>query len=39
MNLLIVLHHRFDLWNVPAWFGEQLRKEFPQLLVAELSTY
>src|SRR5579864_368937 len=33
MNLLIVVHHRFDLWNVPAWFGERLRKEFPQLQV------
>ncbi len=39
MNLLIVVHHRFDLWNVPAWFGERLRKEFPQLRVVQLNTY
>ena len=30
-RLLIVVHHRLDLWKVPAWFGERLRKEFAQL--------
>jgi phosphoglycerate dehydrogenase-like enzyme len=39
MNLLIVVHHRFDLWNVPAWFGERLKKEFPQLQVVQLNSY
>jgi hypothetical protein len=39
MNLLIVVHHRLDLWNVPAWFGERLRKEFPQLQVVQLNSY
>jgi phosphoglycerate dehydrogenase-like enzyme len=39
MNLLIVVHHRLDLWNVPAWFRERLRKEFPQLQVVQLNSY
>ena len=39
MNLLIVVHHRFDLWNVPAWFGERLREEFPKLQVVQLNAY
>ncbi|HTW31307.1 MAG TPA: D-2-hydroxyacid dehydrogenase [Candidatus Sulfotelmatobacter sp.] len=33
MKLLIVVHHRLDLWNVPAWFGEKLSSEFPQLQI------
>jgi phosphoglycerate dehydrogenase-like enzyme len=39
MNLLIVVRHRFDLWNVPAWFGERLKKEFSQLQVVQLNSY
>jgi phosphoglycerate dehydrogenase-like enzyme len=39
MKLLILLHHRFDLWNAPEWFSERLRKDFPQLEVAHLSSY
>jgi len=39
MKLLILLHHRFDLWNAPEWFSERLRKDFPQLDVAHLSSY
>src|ERR1700751_617133 len=39
MKLLIVVHHRFDLWNVPAWFGEELAQEFAQLQVVQLETY
>jgi phosphoglycerate dehydrogenase-like enzyme len=31
MKLLVVVHHRFDLWNVPAWFLEKLRTDFPQI--------
>ncbi len=39
MKLLIVVHHRFDLWRVPAWFGERLRREFPQLEVVIRDSY
>ena len=39
MKLLIILHHRFELWQAPAWFAERLRKNFPQLTVVHLSDY
>jgi len=39
MKLLIVVHHRLDLWNVPAWFGQRLAEEFPQLQVVQRNTY
>lgn len=39
MKLLIVVHHRFALWNVPAWFGERLSREFPQLQIAQRTSY
>lgn len=38
-KLLIVLHHRFDLWNAPPWFAERLRNTFPQLEVVHLADY
>jgi len=39
MKLLIVVHHHLDLWNVPAWFGQRLAWEFPQLQIAQRSSY
>lgn len=39
MKLLIVVHHRFDLWNVPAWFGERLSEELPQLQITQRDSY
>src|ERR1700724_4475743 len=39
MNLLIVVHHRFALWNAPAWFGERLSQEFPQLQILQRASY
>jgi phosphoglycerate dehydrogenase-like enzyme len=39
MKLLIVVHHRFDLWNAPAWFGERLAEEFPRLRVVQRDSY
>jgi phosphoglycerate dehydrogenase-like enzyme len=39
MKLLIVVHHRFDLWNVPAWFGQRLSEEFPQLQITQRDSY
>lgn len=39
MRLLIVVHHRFALWNVPPWFGERLAQEFPQLQITQRTSY
>ena len=39
MNVLIVVHHRFELWNVPAWFGERLAQEFPELWITQRTSY
>ena len=39
MKLLIVVHHRFELWNVPGWFRERLTREFPQLQITFRDNY
>jgi phosphoglycerate dehydrogenase-like enzyme len=39
MKLLILVHHRFALWNAPAWVPEKLQQEFPQIDVVHLPTY
>jgi D-2-hydroxyacid dehydrogenase (NADP+) len=39
MKLLIVVHHRFDLWRVPAWFMKRLAEEFPQLDIVLRDNY
>ena len=39
MKLLIVLRHRFELWQAPPWFAERLRRDFPQLEVVHLHDY
>ncbi len=39
IKLLIVVHHRFDLWNVPQWFGERLAEEFPKLEIVLRNNY
>ncbi|MGC2451068.1 MAG: D-2-hydroxyacid dehydrogenase [Candidatus Sulfotelmatobacter sp.] len=39
MKLLIVVHHHLELWNVPAWFGQRLTAEFPQLNIVERNSY
>jgi phosphoglycerate dehydrogenase-like enzyme len=39
VKLLIALYHRFELWQMPAWFSERLRREFPQLEVVHLPNY
>jgi phosphoglycerate dehydrogenase-like enzyme len=39
VKLLIALYHRFELWQMPAWFSERLRGEFPQLEVIHLPNY
>lgn len=39
MKLLIVVHHRLPLWNVPPWFGERLARDFPQLEIILRNSY
>ena len=39
MKLLIVVHHRFELWKAPAWLADRLRREFPQVEVVHLADY
>ena len=39
MKLLIVVHHRLPLWNVPPWFGERLAQDFPQLQILQRDSY
>ena len=39
MKLVIVLHHRFDLWNAPPWFVERLERDFPKLQITHRSSY
>jgi phosphoglycerate dehydrogenase-like enzyme len=39
MKLLIVVHHRFDLWRVPAWFVQKLGEDFPQVQLVNRDSY
>jgi len=39
MKLLIVLQHKYELWNAPDWFVEKLRQKFPQIDVVHLVSY
>jgi phosphoglycerate dehydrogenase-like enzyme len=39
MKLLIVVDHRLELWNVPAWFGARLGEEFPRLQIVQRESY
>jgi phosphoglycerate dehydrogenase-like enzyme len=39
VKLLIALYHRFEFWQMPGWFPEHLRREFPQLEVVHLPNY
>jgi phosphoglycerate dehydrogenase-like enzyme len=39
MKLLMVVHHRFELWNAPPWFAERLRKDFPALEFVHRKSY
>jgi D-2-hydroxyacid dehydrogenase (NADP+) len=38
-KLLICVRHPFEQWNAPEWFGERLRREFPQTEVVHLTDY
>jgi phosphoglycerate dehydrogenase-like enzyme len=39
MKLVIVLHHRFDLWTPPAWVAERLRRDFPNVEIKQFEDY
>lgn len=39
MKLLIVVHHRFELWNAPTWLAERLHRDFPGLQVVQLPSH
>ena len=39
MKLLIVIHHRLELWNAPVWFGERLGREFSILRIGQRNSY
>src|SRR5579872_402719 len=39
MKLIIVLHHRFELWNAPDWFPQRLQQDFPDLTITHLPNY
>lgn len=39
MKLVIVVHHRFELWNMPSWVPERLRQEFPDVEIQQFCDY
>ena len=39
MKVVIVLYHRFELWNAPDWFIEKLKQEFSSLEIIHLKAY
>src|SRR5580765_8137068 len=39
IKLLIVIHHRFELWRAPMWFGHRLGRDFPQLEIVQRDSY
>lgn len=38
-KLLILVHHRFELWQVPEWFVSKLAQEFPTLNIVHFEEY
>jgi len=39
MKVLLVVHHRFDLWRLPPWFGQRLAQQYPGLQIAQRDSY
>jgi phosphoglycerate dehydrogenase-like enzyme len=39
MKVLIVVYHRFELWQVPQWFSQRLAQDFPALQIAHRDSY
>ena len=38
-KLLILTQHSLELWVAPQWFGNRLRKEFPNFDITQLNSY
>jgi len=39
MKLLVLIYHPFALWSAPAWLGERIHGDFPQIEVEQRNTY
>jgi phosphoglycerate dehydrogenase-like enzyme len=39
MKIVIVVYHRFELWQAPPWFSERLQSDFPGIQVVQRKTY
>jgi len=39
MKILIIVYHRFELWQAPTWIAEKLRAEFPGIEVVQRKEY
>lgn len=39
MKILIVVYHRFELWQAPSWFSDRLRRDFPGVEVVQRRDY
>jgi phosphoglycerate dehydrogenase-like enzyme len=39
MKILIVHHHRFELWHAPTWLRQRLQEAFPDFIVDQLQSY
>lgn len=39
MKLLILHHHRFQLWHAPAWLRDRLQSAFPDFEILQLENY
>ncbi|HET7871516.1 MAG TPA: D-2-hydroxyacid dehydrogenase [Terriglobales bacterium] len=39
MKILIVHHHRFELWHAPAWLRARLQETFPGFTFVQLEDY
>ena len=39
MKIVIVVYHRFELWQAPPWFSERLQQDFPSLQVVQRKKY
>jgi phosphoglycerate dehydrogenase-like enzyme len=39
MKFLILIHHRFELWNVPDWVVPRLRHDFPNVKFEHFADY
>ncbi len=39
MKILLAVHHKLEMWTIPAWFVEKLRAEFPQFDITHRNTY